>query len=342
MSKKISNEIINQCIDLHFNEKISLSKIAEIVNVNYNTISRYIRNKGLTPIYHGRTIVNNELIEKIRCLHIEKQFNITQISKKLNLDVQTVKKLLIKNNIPYQNSNMNLKVRPNLFEQIETEEDAYWLGFIYADGYISDNGNFELSLNYRDFKQLEKFARYSFFKGNIVKKQKVSGGFYRCRLSFTAIGIKENFFNVGIIPRKSSVLIFPNKNILPTTLIKHFIRGYVDGDGSLILASNKKTNQKDNFQLSILGTVDILTNIHYWIQKTVSLYTKNNNVKKLYSDKRMSSNNIKILSYGGTKKGAVNVINILNWLYLDNNISLDRKQQKYKELCRAFKKLNVS
>ena len=29
----------------------------------------------------------------------------------------------------------------NFFEKIDTEEKAYWLGFMFADGYIIDNSN---------------------------------------------------------------------------------------------------------------------------------------------------------------------------------------------------------
>ena len=30
----------------------------------------------------------------------------------------------------------------NVFEKIDTEEKAYWLGFLYADGYINEEHNF--------------------------------------------------------------------------------------------------------------------------------------------------------------------------------------------------------
>ena len=48
------------------------------------------------------------------------------------------------------------------FDVIDTEEKAYWLGFIYADGYISsiDKAGFEIALKAEDSNHLHKFNRF--------------------------------------------------------------------------------------------------------------------------------------------------------------------------------------
>ena len=50
------------------------------------------------------------------------------------------------------------------FEMIDTEEKAYWLGFLYADGSLykckpNEGYRFELSLQTIDLKHIEKFAK---------------------------------------------------------------------------------------------------------------------------------------------------------------------------------------
>ncbi|MGM9535052.1 MAG: hypothetical protein ACI3VR_07355, partial [Intestinibacter sp.] len=61
------------------------------------------------------------------------------------------------------------KFNEHIFDVIDTEEKAYWLGFIFADGYIGSTPlepnkksvyNFELSLKLEDTSHLEKFKSF--------------------------------------------------------------------------------------------------------------------------------------------------------------------------------------
>lgn len=135
----------------------------------------------------------------------------TKISKELDIERPTIRAWMKSINYQIINKHNELKVRDNLFDVIETEEDAYWLGFIYADGYISDGGMFELCLKYTDYGHLIKFAKYCEYDINkIVSKQKTNfTNSFRCRLSFAAQHLKSNFTRQGIIPRKSLILTFP-------------------------------------------------------------------------------------------------------------------------------------
>lgn len=156
----------------------------------------------------------------------------------------------------------------HVFDTIDTEEKAYWLGFIYADGYVGYSSEekrnylFELSLKSDDLTHLHKFASFiSHTNPNIVKVENVYCGdilCQRCRISFRNKHFWETLNSKGCVPRKSLILKFPDISIFTDlSLIRHFIRGYVDGDGCLTWGDSE---HKKPF-LSILGTKDLLEGI---------------------------------------------------------------------------------
>lgn len=271
-----------------------------------------------------RLKITDELVEKSIKLHFEEELSLTKICEKLNIRRDSLIARLRKRGIKTVNYQNRLQVRENLFNQILTEEDAYWWGFIIADGYISDEGRFELSLNSEDKEHLHKFAKYCNFIGKVVDKQSINN-FFRCRIGFATQNLKLNFNSLGIVPRKSLIIEFPKKNLLPKKLIKHFIRGYIDGDGSFNLYNK-------SYRLNILGTEQLLKSFHKIFIKYKLLEPKD---LKIYQKNKISS-----LSYSATLKGQKDAINILNWLYKDSTIYLKRKFEIYTKICRSLEKFN--
>ena len=52
-----------------------------------------------------------------------------------------------------------IKINKNFFNKIDTEEKAYFLGFLYADGYNNtDRNSVALSLKEDDKEILEKYS----------------------------------------------------------------------------------------------------------------------------------------------------------------------------------------
>lgn len=129
------------------------------------------------------------------------------------------------------------------FKIIDTEEKAYFLGLMYADGSISKitrkNSNYikyQVQISLIDenlIKDLHKL--FSFF--NI---QEFDFGKYKSNWSKQFALRKANkllfddLLNQGILQRKSKEnkknLKFPK---IPQKFVSHFIRGYFDGDGSI-------------------------------------------------------------------------------------------------------------
>lgn len=258
--------------------------------------------------------------DKIIKMYLE-GMSLTKIAKTLGVDrTCTVRRVLLESGFEIINKQNLLRVREDLFESIETEEDAYWLGFIYADGSISEGGSLEISLSQKDVNHLYKFKDFTKCTNSVKENQKTNYKDYkRCRIQFGVKRFQKRFTNLGIVPRKSCILTYPD--FLHENLHKHFIRGYVDGDGSFNIY---KYNTRKDYRFSIVGTLDMLLSIQKHLGISIKCKRKGSCAYQMHT--------------GGRKR----VINILNYLYEDSNIYLDRKYEIYTKLCRSSKKFEES
>lgn len=189
------------------------------------------------------------------------------------------------------------------FKVIDTEEKAYWLGFIFADGHNGTKG-FELSLKESDVGHLEKFR--TAIEGNMPIHYRERQKAYR--IGVTSYEFRRNLENNGVTSNKSETAEFPS---LDSKLIRHFVRGYFDGDGSVGVYYHKPSN-KNVLVVTLVGTEMMLNGIlsHIGIQTV------------LHSDPRWKSTITRHLRLTGDKAKM-----FLMWLYLEEHVSLERKVQ---------------
>lgn len=199
------------------------------------------------------------------------------------------------------------QINSNIFNKIDTEEKAYWLGFLYADGCVYSNNTISLELSLKDKLHLEKFNKF-LFKSKSIKEDS-----HRVRCIFSDTQIFQDLNNLGVIPNKSLVLKFPDYNQVPKILIKHFIRGYIDGDGSIYITNN-------NINCSVLGTKEFLNQLI----KEINLPKRT-----LYKNNKKNNTNCWFFQYSGK-----NCLKLINYLYRGCTIFLERKYIKYLEFCR--------
>ena len=210
------------------------------------------------------------------------------------------------------------------FKNIDTEDKAYWLGFLYADGCISkDYKSLHLDIGIVDIGHIYKFAE------NIESNHKISihgDNNQFVRIVVTCEQMCIDLINKGCIPNKSLILEFPNTSIVPKHLIYHFIRGYFDGDGCLSHSvGNRKRKDRDlnklyhydRWDLVFVGTKSMMDGIAYYMNMNNKLYNKAENKN----------------CYGLKCGGKMLVKEKMDMLYKDSTIYLDRKYNKYKELC---------
>lgn len=229
--------------------------------------------------------------------------SINKISKELNISRSRFSIWLKNEGVIVNRTPSKSSIIQNIFETIDTEEKAYWLGFMYADGYVSkDRNDIELSLCLNDIQHLEKFKDFIGWSGEV----KIDTN--RCRVAFRDTKIKEGLIDKGCVPQKSLILTFPSESQVPDNLIPHFMRGYFDGDGCIC-------NTDKTFEVSVIGTDTFLEKM---IDKL------NLRKKKIYVLGKNKNNYRYCLQ---SKNDAEQYLDIL---YKDCNIYLDRKYEKYK------------
>lgn len=117
------------------------------------------------------------------------------------------------------------------FKIIDSEEKAYWLGFLYADGCMSENSRIGIMLKSSDINHLEKLKSFLEWDNEIKVRQ--NGKYSRCELVFRCKPMFNDLLSLGCHPKKSKDLDFPTIEQVPKQFLYHFIRGYCDGDGYL-------------------------------------------------------------------------------------------------------------
>ena len=257
---------------------------------------------------------------------------ITKIAEEVGLHRTTLKKYLEKYYPEVKLS--KVQYNENAFDTIDTEEKAYWLGFLFADGSMgSKNNTIELQLSAKDAEHVRKFARFMQYNQEIKfkrnKKDKNEEIYYdSCRVSFTNKHLWGTLNSYGCTPKKSITLKFPDESIFSDkSLIRHFIRGYFDGDGTLGIYDNKVDIYiyHNHCHLALLGTNDMLTNIvnYIGIPKKVFITTPSPKTK----------NDLFKVQYAAKEAFYASF-----YMYYNSNIYLDRKYVKYLEYCRLYEK----
>lgn len=158
-----------------------------------------------------------------------------EISRLIDIDPITIKNILLRRNVKLHNKSKFYRIHSlneDYFEKIDSEDKAYFLGLIYADGCVFRNC-LKISLQEEDGYILGVLKDKLNYGGAISKVNPKIETSHKPQSSLQ-IGSKKlvsDLNKLGCIARKSLVLEFPTNKQVPRHLIFHFIRGCFDGDG---------------------------------------------------------------------------------------------------------------
>lgn len=200
-------------------------------------------------------------------------------------------------------------VNENFFKQ-DNRITNYVLGYWMADGYITyKSGGWYFGLTSIDLEHLEKIAELMDFKGNITARG--DSGAYDL-----VIGNKElvlNMIGMGCRYNKTHEMAIDDLDISPEYFYD-FLRGFFDGDGSYSFQSYiKRDGSRSISSLKFTGTKKMLLSV----QEVLEFGT-------LIPDTRKS--NCGYLMIFGDK-----MRELLDSMYKDNEIALERKEIIYKK-----------
>lgn len=263
-------------------------------------------------------------IKDIIYLYSCKRVSLNKIRKMFKLQFEDVKNILLNNNIEIRNhreSRLTYNYNENYFSVINTPEKAYWLGFIYADGFITKraNGNPVFGITLAEIEPLEKLNECLNSNKPIYKYEKTSGyksNSIEYKLAFTSKKLVEDLEKWGCVENKTFKLVFPK--FLDSNLIPHFIRGYFDGDGSAYYHV-QKTKIKEYTILSVqfCGIESFLKDLatHIGVESCI------------YKDNRKNTNCYKIQLSSNIRS-----LKLYHYMYKNSNgLFLTRKKEKFEK-----------
>lgn len=315
--KRLSKQQLDEIIRL-YQSGIPPLKIGEQFGIKNNSVTRIIRKSQLP-----RTQLIQVSSGDIKQIIADYSAGISSevIAKKLNIDGSTVCRILKRNGVairPATENKRKYKIDQDFFEIINTEEKAYFLGLMYADGNLSKGGTgIKICLQEEDKDILEKFSNiiYGFVK-MYQGEGTLEDGTIRTYFTFPIYCQKthQDLVKLGCPPDKTFDIRFPTKDIVPEDLLVHFIRGYLDGDGCICNADPGKP------VIDITSNYEFVYKLHQYLTDKLSIY-----IQLYRSNRNEKTGNIQI---AGFEKNKV----FLEYLYRNATVYMSRKYQYYLDM----------
>ena len=255
------------------------------------------------------------------CTCYESGLTCKQVAEKFSTNTSTVRRILIRNKVRRRKSGGNRKhlIDQHFFDEIKTASQAWVLGLIMADGYVSAHKITLCSKDYELLVKVKTILKSGHKIGKSITKDKRTKKFYTgYSLQVCSQKLSNGIQKLGIKQRKSFTCPFPK---IPDKLIPHMIRGIFDGDGSICFSKNKWGTKDPRF--SLIGSKKVVKAIKtFFVQNGLS------KTKLAF----ICRNRIAILAYGGR----LNMLKIRDFIYNDstNETRLSRKFERFMEIKR--------
>lgn len=203
-------------------------------------------------------VLTNEGLEELK-QEYNKGYSQRKIAEKFNVNVTTVIGWFKEEKIPTRKR--KYKINENYFENIDSNEKAYWLGFFSADGYVhEERGELTLELQEKDREHLEKFK-------NAINSNKPlmtilcgeNKQFIHYRFVIRCRKMVNDLKKYNVYQRKSLTFIPPSN--LEEKYLPYWIIGYMDGDGCI-------ADAKGRVRISFTGTKATLEFIKNYLKSS--------------------------------------------------------------------------
>jgi len=219
---------------------MSAYKISQILPYSKPTVLKFIRDNHLKNQNISKRDDNNLLkdkLDQVVGLH-NSGLNYTEISDIIGHSSNQIAALLVSND--YDKVNANYNIDENFFNEIDTEEKAYILGWFYSDGCVQDSGKCRIQIQKDDediLYRIKEILKYDGPMYDIPPPKKFPHRKPQTCLCINRKVLAQDLIKWGCLPNKSLVLTYPTW--IDPALEHHFIRGVFDGDGSVSIKKEK-------------------------------------------------------------------------------------------------------
>ena len=319
---KIQESEYNNILNL-YNDGTTAPEIAKMYDVSSHVIYSILHkfpNRRKKKSYKN---FSNEEKENIVKLYLEGKSTV-EIGKMYKFDHHSIAAVLDECNIDRRDASRchrTYSINEEYFDNIDTQNKAYFLGFLFADGNnCMQKSTIRISLQEKDRDILEKLRidagsnKPLCLKSSENKRNNGEGYDYKDQYALEVYNKHwcERLSELGCVPNKSLILKFPD--YLSDEMLPHFIRGYFDGDGCIVNAKS------GNHNINLTSTKDFCISVQ-------------NIVFNLFGIKsyiRPASNKNGITSVWTLSKKQ-DIKTFLDWIYKDAELYLERKYNRYIE-----------
>lgn len=203
-------------------------------------------------------------------------------------------------------------LQQDFFDVIDSEQKAYWLGFIAADGHVRKTGyQMSILLSRKDRQHLEHFAGM-FGRPVVDSSTRLNGKLYpNCRCTLNSVHLCSRLATLGLGSGKSAHMTGAILHAVPGSLRHHFVRGVFDGDGCIYDGNGE-------WRFSVLGTPAFLAELSGLFHETLGL--PDNPIR--------DGGGIGKLEVGGNWQ----LVKLRDWLYADATVWLHRKRELFDQI----------
>lgn len=259
-----------------------------------------------------RKLFSSEDAKEFNDLHNKQRKSLREIARMYETSHGVIRRTLSKHG--YEHRTRQYSVNESFFENIDSPEKHYVLGWIYSNGcvfYYEDKryAGFSIKIQKQD-KYILEYIRELLSAEVPIGTEKIKGKYY-VKLKIGSKKMYNDLLKYGLKPRKTHDLKYPTDII---TNHPAFILGCFDGDGAITIDKNTK---KPYFEFT--GTKNMVETIRDILVQELGL-------TKVQLNKKKNSYSV---SYSGT-----NVVNkIGKWLYSWNpEVYLYRKRERFNKL----------
>ncbi len=207
----------------------------------------------------------------------------------------------------------------DFFDVIDTEEKAYWLGFIYADGsvhlsynsYNKGYGRLKIAISSHDKDHLDKIAMV-FGKEKNIYTYYIKEKYEVKELVVSNKDLYNHLIKLGMPERNIDKLLCN----LQECFFSDFVRGYFDGDGCIHI--DKTLNKL---------CIDIACSSKDIAEKIQDIITSQTGLNKTKIKKQKGVNCYYIRWSGNT-----NATKFYCWIYNNAEVYLPRKKHVFEEI----------